>query len=141
MTGIDADDAATATPRSTTTYSSNLTADGLRDKRIGVLRSYYGAGSNPHVEAILTASILALKAQGAEIIDNIEYRCGRTCMTAEYEVLLYEFRADLNAYFEKSGAPIREPCRIDRFNDANAEAVMPIFGQDIISDGRGRRAR
>ena len=29
-------------------YSANLTADGLRGKRIGVLRSFYGAGSNPN---------------------------------------------------------------------------------------------
>jgi amidase len=131
ITGVDADDAATAAAPAVDNYSSNLTADGLRDKRIGVLRSYHGAGSNPHVEKILEASIQALEAQGATVIDSIEIDVG-DMHAAEYEVLLYEFHADLNAYFQKSGAPIGSLAELISFNDANAETVMPIFGQDTV---------
>ena len=131
ITGVDADDAATAAAPAVDNYSSNLTADGLRDKRIGVLRSYHGAGSNPHVEKILEASIQALEAQGATVIDSIEIDVD-DMHAAEYEVLLYEFHADLNAYFQKSGTPIGSLAELISFNDANAETVMPIFGQDII---------
>ena len=72
MTGVDADDPATSDAEIHHDYSANLTADGLRGKRIGVLRSFYGAGSNPSVEAIYEASIAALREQGAEIVDDIE---------------------------------------------------------------------
>jgi amidase len=137
ITGVDADDDATGDAPVVDNYTSNLTADGLRDTRIGVVRSYYGAGSNPHVEKILEASILALKAQGAEIIDSIEFDAA-DMYAAEYEVLLYEFRADLNAYFQKSGAPIGSLAELISFNDANAETVMPIFGQDIVIEAQAK---
>jgi amidase len=131
MTGIDADDPATANAEVHHDYSSNLTADGLRDKRIGVIRSYHGAGSNPKVDAILESGIGVLKAQGAEVIDNVEYETA-TMRDAEYEVLLYEFRADLNSYLEHSNAPIQSLAALIAFNDAHAESVMPIFDQDIF---------
>ena len=137
ITGVDADDAATADAPAVDNYSSNLTADGLRDTRIGVVRSYYGAGSSPHVEEIFNSSIQALEAQGAEIVDNIEIDAA-DMYTAEYEVLLYEFRADLNAYLQKSGAPVGSLAELISFNDANAETVMPIFGQDIIIDAQAK---
>jgi amidase len=131
MTGVDAADAATIDARVSDDYSSNLTADGLRDARIGVIRSYYGAGSDPRVDAILDASIVALKAGGAEIVDDLEL--GSSEMhDAEWEVLLYEFRADLNKYLEQSSAPIATLADLIAFNEANAETVMPIFGQDIF---------
>jgi len=131
MTGIDADDKATTDAEIHHDYSSNLTADGLRKKRIGVIRSYQGAGSNPDVEAILESSIESLKASGAEIVDPVDYESANMD-EAEYEVLLYEFRADLNRYLEKSKAPIESLSDLIEFNDAHATTVMPFFGQDIF---------
>ena len=131
MTGIDADDAATADAEIHHDYSANLTADGVRGKRIGVIRSWYGAGSNPHVDELFEASIAALREQGAEIVDEIEIETDKM-YDAEYEVLLYEFRADLNAYLESSGAPLRSLADAIAYNDANAATVMPIFGQEIF---------
>ncbi len=131
MTGIDADDEATTDAEIHHDYSSNLTADGLRKKRIGVIRSYQGAGSNPDVEAILESSIESLKAGGAEIIDPVDYESAEM-HDVEYQVLLYEFRADLNRYLEKSKAPVESLTDLIEFNDAHATTVMPFFGQDIF---------
>ena len=77
MTGVDARDPATADAESHHDYSASLTADGLRGKRVGVIRSWYGAGSNPHVDDIFEASIAALRAQGAEIVDDLEIETER----------------------------------------------------------------
>jgi amidase len=104
MTGVDARDPATADAESHHDYSANLTADGLSDKRIGVIRSWYGAGSNPHVDDIFEASIEAL----------------------------YEFKADIEAYFESSAAPFDTLAEIIAFNEAHASSVMPVFGQEIF---------
>ncbi|MBT8090519.1 MAG: amidase [Gammaproteobacteria bacterium] len=131
MTGIDADDPATANAEIHHDYSSNLTADGLSKKRIGIIRSYYGAGSNPGVDAILESSVAVLQKQGATIVDDIEYEAANM-HDAEYEVLLYEFRADLNSYLEKSKAPMQSLADLIAFNEAHATSVMPIFGQDIF---------
>jgi len=131
MTGVDADDAATADAEIHHDYSANLTADGLNGKRIGVLRSFYGAGSNPNVDAIFEASIVALKEQGADIVDDLEIDTNGM-NDAEYEVLLYEFKADLNNYLSASGAPVQTLAETIAYNDANADLVMPVFDQEIF---------
>ena len=132
MTGTDpSDPASVAIDATTIDYTSNLAADGLNDKRIGVIRSYHGAGTNPGVEAILRSSIEVLKNHGAVVVDDIEIDTSGL-RDAEYEVLLYEFKAGLNAYLESSQAPIGTLAEIIEFNKANAETVMPLFGQDIM---------
>ncbi len=129
MTGVDADDPATSDAEIHHDYSANLTDDGLRGKRIGVLRSFYGAGSNPNVDAIYEASIAALKEQGAEIVDGIEIDT-HGMSEAESEVLRYEFKADLKRYFVGSSAPMESLADVIAFNAANADTVMPVFGQE-----------
>ena len=131
MTGVDANDPATADAEIHQDYSASLTADGLNGKRIGVIRSWYGAGSNPHVDNIFEASIEALKKQGAEIIDDLEIET-EAMYDPEYEVLLYEFKTDLAAYFKSSAAPMDSLADVIAFNDANAETVMPVFGQEVF---------
>jgi amidase len=130
MTGTDPTDPLSAASNlSSIDYTANLTADALAGKRIGVIRSFYGSGSNPRVEAILTASIEALKKQGVEIVDEINIETG-AMREAEGIVLDYEFKADLALYFERSGAPFKTLADIIEFNEAHADTVMPIFGQD-----------
>jgi amidase len=53
---------------------------------------------------------------------------------SELEVLLYEFKADLNAYLATlgPGAAVRSLSAIIKFNDANRDRVMPYFGQDLM---------
>lgn len=130
MTGTDPTDPLSAASNlSSIDYAANLTEDALAGKRIGVIRSFYGSGSNPDVEAILTASIDALKKQGVEIIDDINLEAD-AMWDAEGIVLDYEFKADLALYFERSGAPFKTLTDIIEFNEAHADTVMPIFGQD-----------
>jgi amidase len=47
-------------------------------------------------------------------------------------VLLYEFKADIEAYFESSAAPFDTLAEIIAFNEAHASSVMPVFGQEIF---------
>ena len=139
MTGIDAADPASAdVPPRSPDYAAKLAADGLSGRRIGVIRSHPGAGRNPDVEAIVTASIEALRSQGAEIVDPIDIAM-EGVHDAELTVLLYEFKEDLNGYLERSGATIGSLTDIIRFNNDNAETVMPFFGQDIfeLADSKG----
>ena len=137
MTGADANDPATADAKIHQDYSANLTADGLNGKRIGVIRSWYGAGSNPHVDNIFEASIEALKKQGAEIIDDLEIET-EGMYDPEYEVLLYEFKTDLAAYFKSSAAPMDSLADVIAFNDAHAETVMPVFGQEVFLEAEDK---
>jgi len=132
MTGRDADDPATAdAPTANTNYAANLAADGLQDKRIGVIRSHRGAGSNPAVEELLTASMAVMASQGAQVFDDIRPDF-EGVGAAKIEVFYHEFKADLATYLEKTGAPLSSLDEIIEFNEQNAALVMPIFGQDIM---------
>ena len=139
MLGTDPEDPASAgfaeTPRN---YTANLAADGLAGRRIGILRSYWGAGDHAKVEAVFAQAIESLTAAGAEIVDPIMIETPGL-WEAESEVLDYEFKADLNRYLEQSAAPVRSLADVIEFNEANAATVMPIFGQELMiaADQRG----
>jgi len=130
MTGADpADPASAAAPDAVTDYAAALAADGLQGRRIGVIRSYAGAGSHPDVDAIFESSIEVLRQQGATIVDPVNPDMSGIS-AAEREVLYYEFRTDLNHYLVDSGASLHSLTEIIRFNEEHAAAVMPFFGQE-----------
>jgi amidase len=132
MAGEDPNDAATSVAtRAGVDFTAGLRPDALSGKRVGVIRSHRGAGSDPRVEAILEAALAAIRRQGARVVDPVEIDT-RGIGDAEFEVLLFEFRHDLNAYLERAGARVSSLEEVIQFNLANAEEVMPHFGQDIL---------
>lgn len=136
MVGSDLDDSITVNaPKLDPAFIDNLSPEALKGKRIGVIRSHYGAGGNPDVEAILDASIDLLTARGASVVDDIEID-NEGASDAEWQVLLYEFKADLNKYLQASGAPYRSLAELIAFNEENADTVMPIFGQEIFLEAQ-----
>lgn len=111
-------------------YTSALNAESLRGARIGICRQMFLR--NPMVTALAEAAIEELKKAGAEIIDPVDTptlgRVGRP----EFQVFLYELKADLNAYLEARGGPVRSLADVIRFNDENARREMPYFGQETF---------
>lgn len=110
-------------------FATGLSRDALKGKRIGVYRGHSGAGKDVRVEQIITDTIQTLKSLGAEVIDPVEIDT-EGMGTASSTVLYYEFKADLNSYLVSSGAPVKSLADIISFNEANAETVMPFFGQE-----------
>lgn len=131
ITGTDPDDPATSDAETHHDYSASLTADALNGKRIGVIRAWYGEGTHPGVDAIYQSNIDTMREAGATIIDDIKIDTGEMG-DASYEVLLYEFRADLNSYLHNSSAPVQSLADLIEYNSARADTVMPIFGQEIF---------
>ena len=132
MSASDPADTATADrPESIPDYAANLSAAALEGRRIGVIRDYGGAGSNPYVDQHFDQVVESLREHGAVIIDPIEIDT-EGMDEAEYAVLLYEFKADLDQYLSESNAPLKTLAAIIEFNSANAETVMPFFGQEIM---------
>ena len=132
-----ADPASASRPDKLPDYAADLRSDALIGKRIGILRTYFGAGSDARVEKILNESADLLQANGAEIVDPVEIDINGLG-DARYQVLLYEFKTDLNAYLESSNASRGSLEEIIEFNTTNAESVMPIFGQDILEDSQAK---
>ncbi len=108
----------------------------LEGLRIGVYRSYYGAGQRPRTEAIFEAAVALLEREGAILVDPIERTPPDGAGAAQYTVLTSEFRHDLDAYLAAAGLPPDRDSLEDlvAWNEANADEVMPIFGQSIFLD-------
>ena len=73
-----------------------------------------------------------LKAQGATLIDLSELPNASKYGQSEYDVLLYEFKADMAAYLAEfaPNLPIKSLADIMAFNEKNRERVMPHFAQE-----------
>jgi amidase len=130
MTGLDpADPLADRFPESVPDFAADLSTDALRGARIGVLRTHSGAGNDARVDQIVLDTIARLESLGAEIVDPVAIDT-EGMGDASRTVLYAEFKADLNAYLQNSGAPIKSLAEIIRFNDEHADTVMPFFGQE-----------
>ena len=138
MVGADpADPLSSSFPDAIPDYAGNLTKNALNGARIGVFRGHYGAGVDERVEKVMEDTIATLKSLGAEIVDPIDI--DKTGMgEAQHQVLVYEFKADLNAYLENSGAPISDLAGIIAFNETHADTVMPHFGQETLIEAQAK---
>lgn len=116
-------------------YTPHLKADGLKGARIGVVRKLMGY--QPDVDAATEKAIAAIKAAGAEVID-VEIPTQGKWDDAEFEVLLYEFKADLEAYLAKSGAPVKTLAELIEFNKKNASTEMPYFAQELFEKAQAK---
>jgi amidase len=113
MTGVDPRDEATNASRgkSAADYTQFLDKDGLRGMRLG-----------------------------ATLVDPADIPTTGKFDDSEFEVLLYEFKADLNAYLAGLGpqAPVRSLKDVIAFNEKNRDREMPYFGQDIMTKAEAK---
>jgi amidase len=118
--------------RPATDYSQFLDSNGLKGARIGVARKFFGF--NERVDKLMEEALQAMKRLGAELIDPADVPTTGKFDDSENEVLLFEFKADLNAYLTRLGpkAPVRSLQDIIQFNEQNREREMPFFGQDLF---------
>jgi amidase len=134
LTGVDAEDSATADSRgkSYTDYMQFLKADGLRGARIGVVRKNFGFMDA--VDKVMEAALDAMKKQGAILVDPVEIETAGKWSETESTVFMYELKADLNAYLARPGfnPPVKTLKDIIEFNERNREKEMPYFGQDFF---------
>ncbi len=138
MTGVDADDAATATSadHALGDYTPHLKAGALKGARIGLLREA-AEGLPPDVKAALERAVATMKAAGAAVVDA-EIATDGDWDDAEFEVLLYEFKHGLEAYLDRSGAPVRTLAALIEFNARNAGREMPWFGQELFEQANAK---
>ena len=144
IAGADPRDRATAEgeTRALSDYTPFLEADRLGSMRIGVARRFLGF--HAAVDQVVENAIEAMRAAGAVIVDPVDLGprgrpAAATSMgAAETEVLLYEFKTDLNAYLAVRGpdAEVRSLEDLIAFNERNATDEMPYFGQERLLEAQ-----
>jgi amidase len=136
LSGTDPDDSATrARPID---YTCFLRPDGLKDARIGVARNIFGF--NEEVDRLMEACLETLKRLGATLIDPAVLPNAEKLGAFKGEVMLFEFKADLNAYLSKLGSEVRVRSlkQVIEFNERNREREMPYFGQDLFLEAEAK---
>jgi len=134
MTGIDPRDEATnaSSGKSAADYTQFLDKNGLRGMRLGIARKHFGF--NERVDKLMNELLAEMKKLGAVLVDPSDIPTTGKFDDSEFEVLLYEFKADLNTYLAGLGptAPVRSLKDVIAFNEKNSAREMPYFGQDIM---------
>ncbi len=132
--GQDASDPATmnAPNRLQRDHTKALQSNGLKGKKIGVLRS--SAGFHSDVDQLFEQAIDDLKSAGAVIVDDLKWQPPEGFWDASYEVLLYEFKHDLNQYL--ASRPKHLPSlnleQLIAFNQQHKSQELLWFGQEVF---------
>ncbi len=132
MTGIDPDDSETANaPAEPIDYAAGLRADSLEGARIGIVRSEH-FGLSARVDPVLESAVAALSRAGATTVD-VELPNLEAIGDPEFEVLLYEFKADLAAYLEtRTDSNIRTLEDLIAFNNVHRDRELIWFDQELF---------
>ena len=137
IAGVDSRDGATAAGARhlPADFAAFLLKDGLQGARLGVARNY--TGFHEKCDALLEEALTAMRGAGARIIDPIELPNRGDYGDEEYEVLLYEFKADLNSYLAlRPDLPVRSLADLIDFNQSHADVEMPYFQQEVFEEAQ-----
>ena len=139
IAGVDSRDAATsaASSRAARDYTASLDKNGLRGARIGVARKRF-TGYQAETDALFQQSLDLMKSQGATIVDPADIATAGQTDDSEFDLLLYEFKADLNAYLRRLAAKVAVHSLADviAFNTKNAPRELRYFGQEIMQQAQ-----
>ncbi len=119
-------------------YTGFLDAKGLQGARLGVVRKL--AGFNVHVDRLFGEALAAMKGAGAELIDPVEIAAIGKVDEPELQVLLFEFKADLNRYLAwlGAGAPVRTLKDVIAFNEKDRARELQYFGQELMEKAEAK---
>ncbi len=119
-------------------YRPHLNPDGLRGARLGIARKFFA--DNEPMNAFLDDCIATLTRAGAIIVDPADLPQHGEWAAPELEVMLYEFKADLNAYLTRlpESFPVRSLEALIAFNEAKASRELEFFDQELLRQAQAK---
>jgi len=120
-------------------YRQFLNIDGLRGKRLGILRKdFFRFPSGSVQEMVFSEHFNIMSKMGAILEDNLEIPSmnviNDAVQSGERALMLAEFKLSLNSYLsELATSPVRSLSDIINFNNKHPiEERLPEFGQDYL---------
>ena len=136
LAGADSADAASKGFNGLTDYTKFLDPNGLKGARIGIARKFFGF--NDRVEALMHEAILTLKKLGAVIVDPTDLPSHGKYDDTETEVLLYDFKHDINAYLATRNVEAKTLADLIKINEKLKDKEMPYFGQELFIQAQAK---
>jgi len=134
IAGVDPRDAETGNAQGHlhADYTRFLDPAGLRGARLGVFRKAFGF--HPGVDRCMEDALAEMKRLGATLVDPADIPHVGEYDETELLVLLYELKADLDAYLGGLGpaARVKSLADVIRFNEENKDREMTCFGQELF---------
>lgn len=140
LAGTDAQDPATRdADQHRQDYSRFLDLNGLRGKRIGVVRSQFN-GQSDLVAGVVEAELAVLTAQGAVLVEVAEIPNTAKYADSELTVLLFELKASLPRYLATyaPASAIKSLEDAIAFNQKNRAKEMSHFGQELFVSAQAK---
>ena len=135
LTGIDPRDGATRASRghADRDYTPCLDPRGLEGARIGVPRAVFFEGLSAAEAPVIEAALHALRGLGAILVDPADIPTAREVTDFRSDVMLYEFKRDLNRYLTGLGAasPVKSLRDLIHFNEQRPREMLR-FGQVLL---------
>jgi amidase len=117
-------------------YARGLDPNALTGARIGVSRVVH-FGYSSAADRVIEAAVETMRARGAVIVDPVEVPNVAKLDSCEMDVMLYEFKADLNAYLAtRQGIRVRTLADLIAFNRQERAREMPFFQQELAEDSQ-----
>ncbi len=129
----DRRDPATRSAKPAQDYTAFLDPNGLKGARIGVPRAVYWEMLSPEQAQIVEDALQRIRGCGATIVDPAEIQTAQELTGFNFEVLLYDFKRDINRYFKTLGsnAPIKNLKELIAYNEQRPEKMLR-YGQLIL---------
>ena len=139
MAGADPADPGTRTAPFRAEGLLSLDPSAIRGARLGVVRKSIFE-HNAATDRVAEAAFAALKELGAVLVDPADIPTIDDFGKTELEVLLYEFKADLNAWLAALGprAPVRTLAELIAWNEKHRDREMPYFGQELFEKAEAK---
>lgn len=132
MVGIDSSDTKTIASHGKfyTDYTQFLKEDGLKGKKIGLYKEPFSI--NYKVDSLMYLAVDFLKSEGVEIVE-IESITKSNVDHNSFEIMLYEYKAGLNEYFQSLGpkAPVKSIDELIAFNETDS-IELKYFNQEYL---------
>jgi len=122
--------------KSTSDYTPFLIKDALRGKRIGIEKSHLQG--NPDLVALLRNAMALMEQLGAILVEVDVMGPLKILGTAEYQVLLFEFKDGLNRYLTSAKGKVASLKELIAFDLANENKAMPFFKQEILVESEAK---
>jgi amidase len=138
MVGRDKNDSYTADAdkKGEKDYTKFLDKDGFRGARLGVSMQF--AGDNAEIKEFFKPLFEMIRAGGATLVDVTFPFDYSKIGDDRLEVLLYEFKTDLNKYLAERGGKYKTLADLIKFNDENKDKELPLFGQELFIEAEKR---
>ncbi|XP_027342474.1 probable amidase At4g34880 isoform X2 [Abrus precatorius] len=120
-------------------YAQFLKKDGLRGKRLGVVRLFYNFGNDTFLRDTFKLHLETLRRRGAVLVDKLEIDNINEVLGSPSEgiAMAIEFKSSLNAYLrDLVTSPVRSLADVIDFNKKHPKLEKLEYGQDLMVEAQ-----